>query len=268
MPGVPRPCDVAGRGAEVVLIHAGIADRRMWDPQWDVLARDHRVLRLDLGGYGSASLEPLPDPPELCHAADVLATMDRAEMPAATIVGASMGGAVAIDLALAHPERVRALVLVASAVPGGHPWSDELRGHWEAEEVALEAADIDAAVALTVRFWVDGPGRPEGTAPADVRALVTQMQRTAYELQLPLEDVIDERELSTDAGERLGELAMPALVIDGDADVADFRAIAQRLARELPHARGATVSDAAHLPSLEQPAAFEELLLPFLLEQA
>jgi 3-oxoadipate enol-lactonase len=267
VPGVPRPCDVAGRGPEVVLVHAGIADRRMWDPQWDVLTRDHRVLRLDLGGYGDAALQPLPDPPELCHAADVLATMDRAEMQAATIVGASMGGAVAIDLALAHPERVRALVLVASAIPD-HPWSDELRANWEAEGLALDAGDIDAAIAIAVRFWVDGPGRAEGSAPADVRALVTQMQLRAYELQMPVDDLIEERELSANAGARLGELAVPALVIDGEADVSDFGLIAQRLARELPDARAATIKDAAHLPSLEQPEAFEKLLMPFLLEHA
>ena len=260
MTGVVRPCDIAGRGPGVVLIHAGIADSRMWDPQWDLLARDHRVLRLDLGGFGRATLQPGP----LCHAADVLATMDRADMPAATIVGASMGGAVAIDLAVAHPERVDALVLVGSAL-GGRTWSDDLRAAWDAEWEALEAGDVDGATARSVRLWVDGPSRPEGSAPADVRALVTQMQRAAYELQLPLDGQVDEAELAPDAHLRLHELTMPALVVDGEHDVPDFRAIARDLAQTLPDARAATIADAAHLPSLEQPEAFDELLLGFLL---
>lgn len=260
MTGVVRPCDIAGRGPGVVLIHAGIADARMWDPQWGLLAREFRVLRLDLGGFGRASLQP----GSLCHAADVLATMDRADMPAATIVGASMGGAVAIDLAVAHPERVSALVLVASAI-ADHPWSEDLRAAWAAEERALVAGDVDGATAQAVRFWVDGPRRPEGAAPADVRALVAQMQRTAYERQLPLDGLIDETELAPDAHLRLHELTMPALVIDGAEDVADFGAIARHLAEALPDARAATIADAAHLPSLERPEAFEDLLLEFLL---
>lgn len=263
MPGVVRPHDVAGSGPAVVLIHAGIADARMWDPQWPALTRDHRVLRLDLGGFGRAELQP----GELCHAADVLATMDRAEMPQATLVGASMGGAVALEVALAHPNRVRALVLVASALDG-EAWSDELTSAWAAEEEALDAGDLDAAVAQAVRLWVDGPGRPEGSAPADVRALVTQMQRRAYELQLPLDGLVDERPLVRGVGDRLAELTMPALVVAGEEDVPDFREIARRLARELPNARAAFIAGAAHVPSLERPEAFEDLLLPFLLEHA
>jgi pimeloyl-ACP methyl ester carboxylesterase len=259
--GVVRPCDIAGRGPGIVLVHAGIADARMWDPQWELLARDHRVLRLDLGGFGRATLEPGP----LCHAADVLATMDRADMPTATIVGASMGGAVSIDLAVAHPERVDALVLVGSAL-AGRTWSDDLRAAWDAEWEALEAGDLDGATTQAVRFWVDGPNRPEGSAPADVRALVTQMQRTAYELQLPLDGLVDETELAPDAHQRLAELTMPALVVDGAEDVADFRAIARDLVAALPDARAATIADAAHLPSLERPEEFDDVLLAFLLE--
>ena len=91
------------------------------------------------------------------------------------------------------------------------------------------------------------------------------MQRTAYELQLPLDGQVDEAELAPDAHLRLHELTMPALVVDGAEDVPDFRAIARHLAETLPDARAATIADAAHLPSLERPEAFEDVLLEFLL---
>jgi len=257
--GAHRWSQIAGRGPAVVLLHAGIADARMWDPQFDALARDHRVLRIDLAGYGRSPLEPGP----LCHAEDVALAMDRHDMPSATLVGASFGGAVALDLALGRPERVDALVLAAAPL-GDTDWSPELRAAWGREEEALEAGDLDTAVEDVVRFWVDGPGRPAGSAPADVRGLVAQMQRRAFELQLPLDGQVDETELVADPGARLGELDRPVLVIDGEHDVPDFRAVARRLAAELPDARALTIAGAAHLPSLEQPEAFEEALGAFL----
>ena len=261
MPGAHRWTQVAGRGPAVVLLHAGIADSRMWDPQFEPLARDHRVLRIDLGGFGRSPLEPGP----LCHAEDVALAMDRHDMPSATLVGASFGGAVALDLALGRPERVDALVLVDAPLDGTD-WSAELRAAWEREEQALEAGDLDAAVAEIVRLWVDGPGRAPGSAPADVRALVAQMQRRAFELQLPFDGQVDETELVSDPAARLGELDRPVLVIDAEHDVADFRAVARRLAAELPRAQALTIAGAAHLPSLEQPEAFEEALGAFLAE--
>ena len=187
MAGAHRWSQVAGRGPAVVLLHAGIADSRMWDPQFEALARDHRVLRIDLAGYGRSPLEPGP----LCHAEDVARAMDRHNTPSATLVGASFGGAVALDLALGRLERVDALVLVDAPL-GGTDWSPELRAVWEREEQALEAGDLDSAVEDVVGFWVDGPQRPAGSAPADVRALVALMQRRAFELQLPLEGQVDE----------------------------------------------------------------------------
>jgi 3-oxoadipate enol-lactonase len=263
MAGAHRWSEVAGNGPCVVLLHAGIADARMWDPQFHALARDHRVLRMDLAGYGRSPLEP----GALCHADDVTLAMDRWDMPSATLVGASLGGAVALDLALGRPERVDALVLAAAPL-AGTDWSPELRAAWDHEEQALEAGDLDAAVEGIVRFWVDGPGRPAGSAPADVRALVAQMQRRAFELQLPLDGQTDETELVEDPAARLGELDRPVLVIDGEHDVADFRAIARRLVAELSRAEAVTIAGAAHLPSLEQPEAFEDALGAFLAQRA
>jgi 3-oxoadipate enol-lactonase len=255
--------DVAGSGTEVVLIHAGICDSRMWDPQWPVLTREHRVLRLDLRGFGRSPLEP----GDLCHAQDVLDAMDRYDFESPAVVAASMGGTVALDLALGAPERVGALALLAPAMD--HEFSPELVARWDDEEEALERGHLDTAVAINLRLWVEGPGRPEGAAPADVRGLVAQMQRRAFELQLAAGDDVDERMLATEEmSGRLGEIAVPALVLVGEHDVSDFRAIADRVAGGIAGATLHNIGGAAHLPSMEQPEVVEELLVPFLLENA
>jgi pimeloyl-ACP methyl ester carboxylesterase len=220
------------------------------------------VLRLDLRGFGRSPLGP----GDLCHAQDVLDAMDRYDVARAAVVGASMGGAVALDLTLAAPQRVGALALLAPAMD--HEFSPELVAKWDDEEEALERGDLDEAVEINLRLWVDGPGRPAGAAPADVRGLVAQMQRRAFELQLAAGDDVEERMLSEGMSGRLDEIAVPALVLIGDHDVSDFQAIAGLVARGIPDARLETISGAAHLPSMEQPEAVEELLVPFLLENA
>ena len=242
-----------------MLLHAGICDSRMWEPQWDALCRDHRVLRLDLAGFGRSPLAP----GRVCHAEDVLAAMDAHGIDSAVLIGASFGGAVALDLAVARPDRIDALVLLAPAL-GGREWSDELQVAWEAEESDIEAGDLDAAARGVVRFWVDGPGRPAGTAPQAVRELVAEMQQRAYELQLPVADHVEDAELAPDAHERLGELALPVLIVIGDADVADFQAIARDIAAQIPGAGLETIAGAAHLPSMERPEQVTELVRAFL----
>jgi pimeloyl-ACP methyl ester carboxylesterase len=177
-----------------------------------------------------------------------------------------MGGAVALDIALAAPGRVSALALLDPALDG-YEFSASLLESWQAEEDALERGDIDAAVELNVRLWVDGPGRAAGAAPADVRALVAQMQRRAFELQLAA-DAVEDRMLAPGMVERLAEIGAPALVLSGEHDVGDFRDIAALLAASMPSAREVTVPGAAHLPSMEQPELVEDMLVPFLLDSA
>jgi 3-oxoadipate enol-lactonase len=247
----------AGEGAPVVLVHAGIADSRMWDPQWEAWAGRYRLVRYDQRGFGRSTIEA----GAYSHGADLLAVLDALGLERAILVGSSLGGRIALEVALAQPERVTALVLVDAAIPGVD-WSQEVRGCGAAEDAAHEAGDLDAATDLNVRFWVDGPGRtPDAVAPA-LREQVRTMQRRAFELQAGLDD--DEEPLVEDLGGRLGELRGPALVLVGADDVADFHAIADLLAAAVPGAERATVTGAAHLPSAERPEAFAALVEPFL----
>jgi 3-oxoadipate enol-lactonase len=158
---------------------------------------------------------------------------------------------------------VSALVLVDALLPDRE--SAGVEAFDAAEGAALERGDLDAAVELNLRMWVDGR-RPAGSAPPAVRERVAAMQRNAFAVQTAAAP--EAEALVADAGARLGELRVPVLVLAGADDVADFLANADRLEREIPGARGARIAGAAHLPSLEKPAEFDALVLPFLADAA
>jgi 3-oxoadipate enol-lactonase len=152
---------------------------------------------------------------------------------------------------------------IRAALPG-HAWSDEVKASWAEEEAALERGDLDAAVEVNLRMWVDGRRRPPRAVDPTVRERVGEMQRRAFQLQVPVGDQADEEALAPDVAARLGEIRAPALVVVGEEDVTDFHDIAERLAREIHDSRHATIAAAAHLPSLERPDVFNDLALDFL----
>jgi pimeloyl-ACP methyl ester carboxylesterase len=252
--------EVTGSGPPVVLLHEGIADSRMWDPQWESFA-GYRRLRCDLTGFGRSPIAP----PVVCHARDVASLLDEVGISGAALVGCSLGGRVALELAIARPELVAALVLGAAGLPG-HEWSRAVREGWAAEDEAVARGDLDAATELNLRMWVDGPNRSPEEVDPGLRASVGEMQRHALELQVPVWDLVDEELLVPDAAARLGEVKAPTLVLVGEEDVDDMLVIAKRLAAEIPDARYATIAGAAHVLNLEQPAAFDDLVLEFLAE--
>jgi len=243
-----------------VLVHAGICDSRMWDAQWRTLANRFRLVRYDMRGFGRSPFPPEP----YSNGRDLLDVMDAAGVERAALVGVSMGGRVALEAALAARDRVAALVLVGSGLPG-HEWSGAVAEFADAELAAVERGDLHGAGELNVRFWVDGPQRaPDAVDPA-VRDLVREMQIRAYELQLPVpEEDVPEHPLVPDLGVRLGEITQPALVMVGECDQPDILAIAEVLRARLPHAEPAAMSDAAHVPSMERPQEFDRLVVDFL----
>jgi 3-oxoadipate enol-lactonase len=230
----------------------------MWQPQWQTFPRRHRTLRYDMRGFGRSPIEG----PPLSLAGDLVALLDGLELGPASLVGVSVGGRVALEVAVARPDLAAKLVLVGAGLPD-HDWSETVKAFGAAEDAALERGDIEGAVEINLRMWVDGPLRAPDDVDSQVRRRVAEMQRRAFELQLPFADLA-ENLLVPDVGDRLGEVDAPVLVVVGSADVEDMHWIAERLLRELPNARQASIPDTAHLPSLEQPDAFDTIVLRFL----
>jgi 3-oxoadipate enol-lactonase len=248
----------AGSGPSVVFLHPGIADSRVWDPQWLSFGA-HRRIRLDLRGFGQSPVGPLP----ITHAQDVADLLDELRVSGAALVGTSMGGRVALELAVARPDLVAALVLVGASLPG-QAWSEEVRAYGQAEDEAVSRGDLDLATELNLRMWVDGPHRAPGDVDPSVREAVREMQRRALELQAPVWDEADEEPLVQELADRLHEVRAPTLVLVGEQDVSDIHVSAARLAAEIPGAQSATIAGAAHVPHLERPAEFDALVLHFL----
>ena len=213
--------DVTGSGPAVLLLHEGVADRRMWRRQVPVLEREHTVVTLDLRGFG--------DSPHasgtFSNVEDVRELLDELGIDQAAVVGGSFGARVALELALVHPRRVSRLVLCPPALSDWEG-SQTVRDAWRAEGEAYEAGDLDRATEVNVVFWVDGPSRGPDAVDPEVRGLVRTMQRQAYELPEPDPPPQEGPELDPPASERLGEIAVPTLLLVGDEDVEDFQRIA------------------------------------------
>ena len=255
--------EVAGDGPGVALLHSTICDSRMWDAEFAALAGRYRVLRFDLRGYGRSELPPGP----FSFVDDLRSVLDRASMDEAALVGISAGASLAVDFALAEPERVRGLVLGGPAV-GGLEWSEEVRQFGEREDELLDEGDLDGAVELNLRMWVDGPRRGPDAVDPGVRANVGKMQRRAFEVQLAAfardEQPGPNRRLDPPAAGRLDEVQVPTLVIVGDADVPDILEHADVLASGIPGARKVVLPDVAHMVNLERPEEFLALVEEFL----
>jgi 3-oxoadipate enol-lactonase len=223
----------------VVLLHSALGDSRLWRDQVEALSRRFEVVAPDLPGFGE---EAVPEEP--------FSFVDRvAGLLPAALVGNSFGGAVALRTAMARPDDVDRLVLVASSVPGWR-FGDEMQAYFAAEEAALEAGDLEWATELNLEFWV---------AP-EQHDLVRPLQRRAFELQTEH----DTPEVLWPEESPLSSVLVPTLVIVGERDRADFRAIARHLAEQIPDARLVEVPDAGHLVGVDQPEALNGLLLEFL----
>ena len=234
--------DVTGTGDAVLLIHGLALDGRMWDDQVDAFAATHQVIRFDLPGSGHSAIPT--GPWSLSGTAhDVLrdAGVDRAH-----VVGLSLGGQAATDLALEHPGMVRSLVLIDAAV-AGYRFSDEWRTRMKA---TIDMAASESPGRATERWLTDPLFAPAMRHPATAQRLREMVLGYSGAHWTHPGWIISARPSTI---ERLGEIRAPTLVIVGDLDLPDFHAVADTLAREIRGARKLVVPDAGHMANMEAP---------------
>jgi pimeloyl-ACP methyl ester carboxylesterase len=249
-----------GKTPGVVMLHSGISDQRSWSGVMDLLAPDMDVVAYDRRGFGTTAYEAEGHD----QVADLCFVLDALGLERVVLVGNSRGGQIALSAALAHPERVSALVLVAPAVSGAPVVAESdiepvEAAIWESLEAADAAGALDALNLGELRLWLDGPSAPEGRVGGALRELAFDMNRIALHAESP-----GHEPEPPDDWSRLSTVSVPTLVVVGDLDL---RHIQQRCRVVAEHINGAVLHvmpGAAHLASFEQPAAFAALLRSFL----
>jgi len=274
--GVRFGYDEAGDGPAVVFIHAALVDRRMWEHQFHALSATHRVVRFDWRGYGESD----DAAGQFARYEDVLGVMDALGIAQATLVGCSMGGAQALEVALAAPERVRALVLICSGL-SDYEWPPEVAAA-AAEAITriipverfaayrdgradhVDPAHARAIAELNLRLTMVGPGRsPSALAPEaweHAMDMTTAMLERQWRRRPPSREVFLEPPAST----RLAQIKTPTLVVKALADEPSLVAVSEQLATQIVGARLLELHDTGHLPPVERPHEISAALADFL----
>ena len=249
--------EIVGDGVPLVLVHAGIADGRMWDGQLAAFASRYQVIRPDMRGFGRSAMVR----GSFAHHQDLHGLLDALGIREAFFVGCSIGGRTIIDFTLEYPGRTRALVLIGTAISGFEA-GGEPPEQWDELVAADDAANLERVSELEVQIWVDGPYRGPEEVDAGVRDLVREMNLIALEHEAS--GLGQEHLPEPPAVNRLAEIPVPTLVIVGDRDRQEIIEAADLLTRSMPQARMTVLPGTAHLPNMESPQEFNRIVLEFL----
>jgi len=243
--------EVGGAGPTLVLIHGFGLDSGMWGDQFLHFARSYQVMRYDMRGFGQSMM---PDNRPYAHSDDLRALLTYLGMEQPTIIGLSMGGRVAIDFALAYPARIYALILIDT---GLEETSRQRQTQERFRRIAREAG-VEAAKRLRLDSELFAPVLEQPEVAARFMRVTEAFSGwhwlnndPAYPLR-PL------------AAQQLDEINVPTLVLVGERDVPDLRAISEHVARHVPHAHKAVVPDVGHMASMEAPEHVNDLIHRFL----
>ncbi len=250
----------AGTGTPIVFLHAGVADWRMWRAQIETFSRTHKTIAYDRRGYGETTYSE--EPHDIL--ADLAAVLDAtAKGEQVVLVGCSMGGRLAADFTVSHLDRVKGVVLVGAGISGApepalDTFSRTIRKLFGEVEAAEKLGDKDRVNALEAHAWLDGAEQTEGRVSGDKRDLFLDMNGKALRAA-----PAGKNTSTVKAYDRIGELKMPVLFIIGEYDFSDINDTSRHLATVAPNAKLVALKS-AHLPSLEEPEAFNAALLAFL----
>ena len=251
--------ETAGKGTPFVMIHAGVADSRQWSNEFAFFAQGYQVVRYDMRGYGKS--EPVDG--EFSHMSDLVSILNALELQEPLVImGCSMGGGLAMDFALAHPSRMKALIMVGSG-PSGLELDVPTPAKFAEAEKAYDAGDLDLVAELETQIWFDGTDRTPQQINQAMRKLAYEMNRKVLDYEARgLGKRLPNTEIP--AFDRLTDLHIPVLIIVGAHDTPYILAAADYMIEKLPSARKATIENAAHLPNMDQPDEFQIIVTNFL----
>lgn len=260
--GTQLAYDALGDGPPLVLIHGGYMDRRMWDDQVPVFAEHYRVIRYDVRGFGKSLLPQVP----YSDRQDLLALLHQVGVQKTALLGLSLGGMIATDFTLEHPEMVDALILVGSPV-GGFPRrppptneaGEPQHSIWEA---AFQKAKRDRNIPALVDALMSDPTLvPSPEYPAARKRVRDNLSEYSF---VWVTDPAPRQPLEPPAYGRLAEIHVPALIVMGAEDDPELFEHAEKLAQGIVGAERVTIEKTHHMPNMEKPEEFNALVLEFL----
>lgn len=242
----------AGKGPNLVLIHGGLADSRVWDSQFTKLAKHFRVVRYDLRGYGQSEFPK----GEFSHIEDLRALLSFLKITSASLVGLSIGGVIATDFTLAYPQTVEKLVLVSSGLRGDDSPTDP-------RTIEVFRAIPTGGSEMAIDLWLKNPLFSTISRKRSLRERTRQMLADNFKywgaVQQPIPVVFPERPTI----ERLAEIRTPTLVIVGTKDAPFILKIAETMRSKIPGAKLSILENVSHHLNMEKPKRFNRLVSTF-----
>jgi 3-oxoadipate enol-lactonase len=248
--------EVDGAGPPVLLVHAGVAHLRMWDEQVAAWKDHFTVIRYDQRGFGKTTCEDRP----FSNRDDIRLLLDHLGVERASVIGLSRGGQIATDFTIEHPDRVNALVAVASGL-GGHQMPDDDSIDWEEIDKLETEKQWPELVEKETQIWTDGVGQPPARVDPSVRRRMVEWNLENYLAEQPASQA---QPLIPAAADRLGEIHVPTLVMWGTLDTAGVISACERIAADVPGAQKHVFDGVAHMVNLERPAEFNQIVGEFL----
>lgn len=247
---------VCGQGEPVVLLHGNFHDHQIWSKQFDELANHYHVIAYDQRGYGRSST------PQAAFSAvdDLIALLEHLKLEQVTLIGSSSGGALAIDCALAYPGLVKRLILAAPSVSGrAYPLRMMWKGMGNYRRRQTKGAEEAIEKLITDPYW--HYIFPAADKPEAQTAVLTNMRNPDNFCRIPAQLSVSPK---PGAWNRLQQLTLSVSVVIGDRDHPYNRQTVEELVKRVPHARSTVFPNCGHLPFVEEPAAFNQLVLEVL----
>jgi pimeloyl-ACP methyl ester carboxylesterase len=253
--------ETLGQGHPLVLIHGGYMDRRMWDDQFHAFAKQYRVIRYDVRGFGQSELPGVP----YADRQDLYALLNHLGVEKTYLLGLSLGGMIALDFTLDYPKMVDALILVGSPVPG-FPlqllYTEEQLEHLQARWAAFKKASQQRNRAAMVEALMQDPTLvPSPNYPAVRERVRNNLSEYSFVWVL---DPAPKQDLDPPAYERLAEIQVPTLIIMGAQDDARLFKDAEKLEKDIAGSSRVTIAETHHMPNMERPEEFNSIVLDFL----